>query len=34
MKLTNLEFSKYTQMNDKQRDDYSQAWMFIHKNKG
>ncbi len=34
MKLTNLEFAKYTEMNDKQRQDYAGAWMYIHKNKG
>lgn len=34
MKLTNLDFAKYTDMKDTQRDDYAKAWLYIHKNKG
>ena len=27
MKLTNLEFTKYSDMSEKERKDYSDAWM-------
>lgn len=30
MKLTNLEFTKYSDMSEKERKDYSDAWMYIH----
>lgn len=25
-----LTFAEYSQMSDKQRDDYAQSWLFIH----
>lgn len=33
MKLTNLEFGKYTEMTEQERKDYSDAWMYIHRRK-
>lgn len=35
MRLTNLEFDKYADMTEKERKDYADAWLYIHKrNKG
>ena len=33
MRLTNLEFEKYTEMPEKERQDYADAWLYIHKRK-
>ena len=30
MRLTNLEFGKYTNMSEKERQDYADAWLYIH----
>ena len=29
MRLTNLEFGKYTNMSEKERQDYADAWLYI-----
>lgn len=34
MALTNLSMVKYTDMSEKQRQDYSEAWLYIHNRKG
>ena len=35
MRLTNLDFEKYTNMTEKERQDYADGWMYIHsRNKG
>ena len=34
MRLTNLEFEKFTGMSEKERQDYAEAWQYIHRNKG
>ncbi len=35
MRLSNLDFKKYTDMSEKERADYSEAWLYIHsRNKG
>ncbi len=34
MRLTNLEFGKYTNMSEKERQDYADAWLYIHRKKG
>mgnify|MGYP006874815649 CR=1 FL=1 len=35
MRLTNLDFEKYTAMTEKERQDYADGWMYIHsRNKG
>lgn len=31
MRLTNLEFGKYTNMSEKARQDYADAWLYIHR---
>lgn len=31
MRLTNLEFGKYTNMSEKERQDYADAWLYIHR---
>lgn len=31
--LTNLEFGKYTNMSEKERQDYADAWLYIHRKK-
>lgn len=33
MRLTNLEFGKYTNMSEKERQDYADAWLYIHRKK-
>ncbi|WP_455721146.1 DNA-directed RNA polymerase subunit M [Agathobacter sp.] len=33
MRLTNLEFNKYTDMSEKERQDYADAWLYIHRKK-
>lgn len=33
MRLTNLEFEKYTEMTEKERQNYADAWLYIHKRK-
>ena len=33
MRLTNLEFGKYTNMSEKARQDYADAWLYIHRKK-
>lgn len=33
MQLTNLEFGKYTNMSEKERQDYADAWLYIHRKK-
>ena len=33
MRLTNLEFGKYTNMSEKERQDYENAWLYIHRKK-
>ena len=34
MKLTNLNISRYQHMSEKEREDYSKGWLYIHaKNK-
>lgn len=33
MCLTNLEFGKYTNMSEKERQDYADAWLYIHRKK-
>ena len=30
MRLTNLDLEKYTNMSEKERQDYVGAWLFIH----
>lgn len=32
-RLTNLEFGKYTNMSEKERQDYADAWLYIHRKK-
>ena len=34
MRLTNLEFDKFTGMSEKERQDYAEACQYIHRNKG
>ena len=34
MRLTNLEFGKYTNMSEKERQDYADAWLYIHRKRG
>ncbi len=34
MTLTNLTVGKYSEMNEKARKDYSDAWLYIHSRKG
>ncbi|MEE1008472.1 MAG: DNA-directed RNA polymerase subunit M [Agathobacter sp.] len=35
MRLTNLEFERYSNMSEKERQDYVDAWLYIHnRNKG
>ena len=35
MRLTNLEFEKFSEMTQKERQDYADAWLYIHnRNKG
>ena len=31
MRLTTLEFGKYTNMSEKERQDYADAWLYIHR---
>ncbi len=33
MRLTNLKFGKYTNMSEKERQDYADAWLYIHRKK-
>ncbi|MFR4053949.1 MAG: DNA-directed RNA polymerase subunit M [Agathobacter rectalis] len=33
MRLTNLGFGKYTNMSEKERQDYADAWLYIHRKK-
>lgn len=33
MRLMNLEFGKYTNMSEKERQDYADAWLYIHRKK-
>lgn len=33
MILTNLEMTRFTEMSEKQRQDYSAAWLYIHSRK-
>ena len=33
MTLTNLEMARFTDMTEKQREDYSVAWLYIHSRK-
>ena len=33
MRLTNLVFGKYTNMSEKERQDYADAWLYIHRKK-
>ena len=33
MRLTNLKFGKYTNMSEKARQDYADAWLYIHRKK-
>lgn len=33
MRLTSLEFGKYTNMSEKERQDYADAWLYIHRKK-
>lgn len=30
MRLTNLEFGKYSDMSEAERTDYADAWLYIH----
>ena len=30
MRLTNLEFGKYSEMSEEERQDYAKAWLYIH----
>ena len=30
---SNLEFGKYTNMSEKERQDYADAWLYIHRKK-
>ena len=34
MTLTNLTMSKYSNMSEQERKDYSEAWLYIHNRKG
>lgn len=34
MTLTNLTLARYADMSQAERDDYSDAWMYIHNRKG
>ncbi len=34
MTLTNLDFVQYTDMTDKEREDYSEGWLYIHNRSG
>ena len=34
MTLCNLTMAKYTGMNEQERQDYSDAWLYIHNRKG
>ena len=34
MTLTNLTMSKYSNMSEQERNDYSEAWLYIHNRKG
>ena len=34
MALTNLTMVRFTEMDEAQREDYSTAWLYIHKRKG
>ncbi len=34
MSLTNLTLKRYSDMDQKERDDYRDAWLYIHKRKG
>lgn len=34
MSLTNLTLAKYSDMTEKERKDYSDAWLYIHRRKG
>ena len=34
MTLTNLTMSKYSDMSEQERNDYSEAWLYIHSRKG
>lgn len=34
MSLTNLTLAKYSDMSEKERKDYSDAWLYIHRRKG
>lgn len=35
MRLTNLEMEKYSNMSEQERQDYADAWLYIHnRNKG
>ncbi len=31
MRLTNLGLEKFTDMSEEEREDYAQAWLYIHK---
>ena len=31
MRLTNLDLEKFTNMSEKERKDYAEAWLYIHK---
>ena len=33
MTLTKLEFSKFTEMSEEERKDYSDGWLYIHQKK-
>jgi hypothetical protein len=30
MRLTNLDLEKYTDMTEKERQDYAEGWLYIH----
>lgn len=34
MQLTNLDLEKFTSMTDKERADYVEGWLYIHRHKG
>jgi hypothetical protein len=33
MRVSNLDLEKYTDMSEQERQDYSDAWMYIHSRK-
>ena len=33
MELTNLEMTRFAEMTEQQREDYSEAWLYIHNRK-